>query len=97
MICSCFSRVSETLPVLLYWVYGQRKKATDLIRSTAILKRVIYLAKCLGMRPFVSYLDKLESSLLPNSCVSATANLLSHALETTPVSMTPEEFKVILQ
>ena len=75
-------------------MYGQRKKATDLIRSTAILQRVIYLSKCLGMRPFVNYLEKLESTLLPNSCVSSAANLLSHALESTPVTMTPAEFKV---
>ena len=65
-----------------------------MIRSTAILKRVIYLSKFLGMRPFVNYLEKLESSLLPNSCVSSTANMLSHALESTPITMTPQEFRV---
>ena len=65
-----------------------------MILTTSILERLVYLAKCLGMRPFVSYLKKLESTLLPNSCVSSTANLLGAALESTPVSVTPEEFKV---
>ena len=36
---------SETMPVLLSWVYGQKEQAAKSITSPLILQRVKYLAK----------------------------------------------------
>jgi hypothetical protein len=36
---------SETLPILLSWIYGQKEKSAELIQSEEALKRVKYLAK----------------------------------------------------
>jgi len=48
---------SETMPVLLSWVYGQRDQAAKSITSQQILQRVKYLAKCLGMKSFMTFLS----------------------------------------
>jgi len=50
---------SETMPVLLSWVYGQKEQAAKSITSPLILQRVKYLAKCLGMKSFMAFLSSV--------------------------------------